>query len=181
MRKPIRLALCLTIFACASGAQPSPATTPVQSSPENAATTPNPAFEKIKTLVGEWEFILPTGGRMVNTFQIIGTGSAVLQTESRPDREKVVTLFYPVGAELRADHYCFLKNQPRFVAKSGPDPNVISFEMRDITNLESSREGRHMHATEWHFIDARHLTQEWHLYQNGKEAKVSRLEFTRVN
>jgi hypothetical protein len=66
------------------------------------------------------------------------------------------------------------------VAKAGPDPSVISFEMREITNLDSSPEGRHMHATEWHFIDARHLTQEWHLYENGKETRVSRLEFTRA-
>ena len=34
-----------------------------------------------------------------------------------------------------------------------------------------------MHATEWHFTDARHLTQEWHLYENGKETRVSRPEY----
>jgi hypothetical protein len=82
--------------------------------------------------------------------------------------------------ERRADHYCFLKNQPRFVAKPGPDPNVISFELRDIINLDSSPEGRLMHATTWRFIDARHLTQEWHVFENGKETRVSRLEFTRA-
>lgn len=151
-----------------------------QSSPARQVQGANAAFEKMKTLVGEWELTLPTGARMVNTFHVIGTGSAVLQVESRPDREDVVTVFYPVGAELRADHYCFLKNQPRFAASPGPDPNVISFEMRDITNLDSSPGGRHMHATTWRFIDASHLTQEWHLYENGREARVTRLEFTRA-
>jgi hypothetical protein len=180
MRFSIRAVLCLFIVVCTVYGQSESVASQVKSPPASPGAVLNAAFEKVKTLVGEWELTLPTGGRMVNTFHVIGTGSAVLQLESRPDREDVVTVFYPVGAELRADHYCFLKNQPRFVAKAGPDPNVISFDMRDITNLDSSPQGRHMHATEWHFIDARHLTQEWHLYENGKETRVSRLEFTRA-
>lgn len=180
MRFSIGVVLCLLTVLCTVRGQSEPAASQVKSSRVNQADVANAAFEKMKTLVGEWQLTLPTGARMVNTFRVIGNGSAILQVESRPDRGDVVTVFYPVGADLRADHYCFLRNQPRFVARPGPDPNVIAFEIRDITNLASSPEGRHMHATTWHFIDARHLTQEWHLYENGKEARVSRLEFTRA-
>jgi hypothetical protein len=54
------------------------------------------------------------------------------------------------------------------------------FELRGITNLSASPQKTHMHATTWRFIDADHPTQEWHAYANGKEARVNKLEFTRV-
>ncbi len=103
-----------------------------------------------------------------------------MHLEKPEGRQEIITIFYPVGSELRGDHYCFMKNQPRYVALPSSDPNVIAFELRDITSLSASPGGAHMHATTWRFIDADHLTQEWHVYANGKEARVNRLEFTRV-
>jgi len=140
----------------------------------------NAAFEKMKTLVGDWVYVRPNGTRLLNTFRIFGEGSALLHLEKPEGRQEVITIFYPVGAELRGDHYCFMKNQPRYVAIPSSDPDVITFELRDITNLSASPDEAHMHSTTWQFIDADHLTQEWHVFRNGKEARVNRLEFTRV-
>ena len=66
----------------------------------------NAAFERIKGLAGEWE--APYRGKiMKDTFRVVGDGSAVLHTESFDgDPSGAVTLIYPVGDELRADHYC---------------------------------------------------------------------------
>jgi hypothetical protein len=71
------------------------------------------AFERIKGLEGEWEAPLhgtQEGKRMVNTFGVIGEGSAVLHGEWLDGRQLTATVFYLVGSELRADHFCDLKN-----------------------------------------------------------------------
>jgi hypothetical protein len=57
---------------------------------------------------------------------------------------------------------------------------MIAFEFRDITNLAATPGEAHMHSTTWRFTDSGHLTQEGHVYVNGKEARVNRLEFTRT-
>ncbi len=165
--------LTAALFLLLSAPQSKPVAT-VQTDPDAAPT--NPAFEKMKTLVGVWE---RTNGkdRMLNTFHVFGEDSALLHVESFPDGgQDIISVIYPAGAELRMDHYCYLRNQPRFVAKPQTDPNVIEFEMRDITNLAAHAE--HMNATTWRFIDNNHLTQEWHRAQDGKEVLV-KLEFVR--
>lgn len=171
MARRIALALLVVFLATGCFAQPRP----------KSARRPNrtnPAFEKMKTLVGEWTATYD-GAPMTNTFLLIANGSALLHVESGGEQE-VVTVFYPVGAQLRADHYCYLKNQPRFVARPSSDPNVISFAMTGISNIHASPKNGHMHSSTWRFIDPDHLIQEWHYYENGKEAKLFRLEFTRV-
>ena len=114
---------------------------------------------------------------MVNTFRVIGEGSAVLHGEWLDGKQLTATVFYLVGSELRADHFCDLKNQPRFGVRSSTDPNVLTFELRDITNLDAHQ--RHFHSTTWHFLDASHLTQDWQIVENGKDPKMVRMEFTR--
>ncbi len=165
--KPLLLA-ALFIVAGASGV--------FAQEPSKPAPT-NPAFERMKTLVGVWERTNGEG-RMLNTFRIFGEDCAILHVESFPgsNDQDIISVIYPVGAELRMDHYCYLRNQPRFVAKPQTDPNVIEFQMRDITNLAAHAE--HMNATTWRLTDADHLTQEWHRMKDGKDTLV-KLEFVR--
>jgi hypothetical protein len=164
--------LFLLVLVCSAQTPPDPA----------VAKTPsvNEAFEKMKTLVGEWESKRPNGTVLRNSFRLFGEGSALLNLEQPEGRQEIITIFYPVGAELWGDHYCFMKNQPRYVAVPSSDPNVITFDFRDITNLAVVPNEAHMHSTTWRFTDSGHLTQEWHVYVNGKEVHVNRLEFTRV-
>jgi hypothetical protein len=180
MRLILGMAVCLTVASCSAQRQPVPAVKQGDALVTEQTPGENAAFEKMKTLVGEWECQRPNQPRLLNTFRIFGEGSALLHLEKPEGRQERITIFYPVGAELRADHYCFMKNQPRFVARPSSDPTVITFELRGITNLSASPQEGHMHATTWRFVDADHLTQEWHVYENGKEVRVSRLEFTRL-
>ena len=99
-----------------------------------AATAPNAGFERMKAAVGDGN-PKPNGSILRNSFRIFGEGSALLHLEKPEGRQEIITIFYPVGDELRADHYCFMKNQPRYIAKPSSDPNVIEFEFRDITTL----------------------------------------------
>jgi hypothetical protein len=133
------------------------------------------AFEQIKGMTGEWH--APEGGDvMINIFRPIAFGSAVLHEEWKRGEQLTATVFYIVGSELRADHFCDFKNQLRYSVKRSPDGTLV-FEMRDATNLDV--QPRHFHSTTWHFVDATHVTQEWHLTGGGKEPKSVRLEFTR--
>jgi hypothetical protein len=134
------------------------------------------SFEKIKSLTGEWH--APEGqDTMINIFRPFAFGTAVLHEEWKSGEQLTSTVFYMVGSELRADHYCDYKNQPRYVALPPTDPNVVTFELRDITNGDVHP--RHFHSTTWRFEDSTHLTQEWQIAGGGKETKVVRLEFTR--
>jgi hypothetical protein len=134
------------------------------------------AFAKLATLIGEWD--APLGNEvMSDVFRPIAYGSAILHEEWVGGKQYTATVFYLVGDELRADHFCDLKNQPRFVAKPFADSTAIEFELRDITNVDVRP--KHFHSTTWRFLDANHHTQDWQIVENGREVKVLRLQFTR--
>ncbi len=136
-------------------------------------------FEKIKLLAGEWE--APYDGKIMrDIFRVIGNGTAVLHTESWDGiTDGAVTVIYPVGNELRADHYCDLENQPRYVATYSEDPNIISFKLKEVTNL-SSPQAEYFHGVTWRFIDANHHIQDWEWFKDGKQKEMLRMEFTRT-
>ncbi len=114
---------------------------------------------------------------MVNTFRVIGDGSAVVHGEWMDGKQLTTTVFYLVGPELRADHYCDLQNQPRYIVQPSADGREMKFVLQTITNVDAHP--RYFHSTTWHFIDATHLTQDWEIVESGKESKWIRMEFTR--
>lgn len=134
------------------------------------------AFEQVKTLFGEWR--TPEGKEMmINIFRPMAFGSAVIHEEWKRGEQLTATVFYVVGDELRADHFCDFKNQLHYVVKPSPDRSGLIFELRDATNLDVSP--RHFHSTTWKFVDATHLTQDWHIEGGGKEPATAHLDFTR--
>ncbi len=135
------------------------------------------AFEQIKGLTGEWH--APEGqDTMINIFRPMAFGSAVLHEEWKKGEQLTATVFYMVGSELHADHFCDFKNQLRYtVTPSAADPRSLVFELRDATNLDV--QPRHFHSTTWRFVDATHLDQDWHITGGGKEAKTVKLAFTK--
>lgn len=133
-------------------------------------------FEMIRSLVGEWEAPM-SNGVMVNVFRPIAGGSSILHEEWLNGEQITATVFYLVGSELRADHFCSLKNQVRYVATS-TGPKVVTFEPLEVLNLESHP--RHFRSTTWRFRDATRLTQDWQVVEHGEELRVVRLVFTRT-
>ena len=134
-------------------------------------------FERLKSLVGEWDAPLANNQTMTDVFRPIGLGTAILHEEWKGGEQITATVFYVVGNELRADHFCDLGNQLHYVAKPSDDPNLVTLELRDSTNLDTHP--RHFHSTTWHLVDATHHTQDWELMGGGKDAKVVRMEFVR--
>ena len=146
--------------------------------PATPATPANPAFEKVKSLAGDWETKMPDGTPVINTFQVIAEGSAVVIHENHPQHnDEMLTIVHPDGEKLIATHYCAAKNQPRFEAVPSSDPNKLVFKLKDITNLASPNAG-HMTGMVLTIVDKDHHDQQWTFLQGGKEM-VETFKFAR--
>src|SRR5258708_4959367 len=102
---------------------------------DTPATPGQVAFDNLKKLVGRWEAPMGNNKTLVDTFQPFALGTAILGEEWLDGKQITSTVFYLVGSELRADHYCDYLNQPRYIARTSTDPSVIDFEFREATNL----------------------------------------------
>jgi hypothetical protein len=144
------------------------------------AQTPTPgqvSFAALKQLIGKWEAPMGGGKTIVDTFQPFAFGSAILAEEWVGGQQITSTVFYLVGSELRADHYCDYLNQPRYTAKPATDPSTIEFEFREATNLDTHP--THFHSTTWHLVDATHMTQDWTVEGGPKGKGMVHLQFVR--
>ena len=155
-------------------------TTSVRSNEGTAGATASDGaagFEKLKSLIGEWDAPLGKNGVMTDIFRPMGSGTAILHEEWKNGEQLTATVFYLVGSQLRADHFCDLGNQLHYVAVKSDDPNALTLELRDSTNLDTHPQ--HFHGVTWHFIDASHHNQDWELMTPGKETKIEHLVLTR--
>ncbi len=93
-----------------------------------------PAFERLKALVGSWKEIEDPGRRV--TYRLTGHGSALV--EEFQGEPAMTSVYHMDGPELRLTHYCNAGNQPRMKAtSSAPDRGILRFEFIDVTNLSS--------------------------------------------
>jgi hypothetical protein len=150
-------------------------------SPVDGATAPSQSvgdalFAKVRSLIGTWD--APMGnGVMTDVFKSFAFDTAILGEEWLNGKQITSTIFYVVNGELRADHYCDYKNQPRYTAVPAPDPNVLDFEFRDATNLDTYPV--HFHYTRWQLVDDQHLVQDWFIMGGKKPVSQAHLQFTR--
>ncbi|MBK6427434.1 MAG: hypothetical protein IPF82_14900 [Blastocatellia bacterium] len=138
------------------------------------------AFDRLKTIVGEWDGRSTKGWEDTNTFQLIAGGSVLMcrSFDSHPN-ETMVTMYHLDGDELVLTHYCVARNQPRLRATSiSPDARTIELTFRDATNLPSRDKG-HMDRVVMTFIDDDHFTSQWTWYQGGKEQWLEKIEYVR--
>ena len=150
---------------------------PLFAADKPSASPPNPGFEKIKSLVGEWNGKMKEGGDVHTTYKIVAAGSAIEEHMSHAD---MVTMYHVDGKSLMLTHYCAAQNQPRMrasVFKEGD--RSLKFSFIDGTNMPDKK-AMHMHNVAFAFRDADHFTQEWTLYQDGKATEHVVMEFERA-
>jgi len=98
------------------------------------AEPPSPAFERLKSLAGEWTGTAGGSGDMKNmptraSIRVVSAGSAVMLTTDPGGPHEMVTLIHrDDGGVLVATHYCAAQNQPRM--NSGPDRQVQEWTYR---------------------------------------------------
>ena len=139
-------------------------------------TTGDVLLAKVRSLVGTWDAPM-NGGTLTDVFKPFAFDTAVLGEEWLNGKQITSTIFYVVNGELRADHYCDFKNQPRYTAVPSVDPNVLDFEFREATNLDTHP--MHFHYTRWQVVDTDHLVQDWYIVGGNKPVSQAHLEFTR--
>jgi hypothetical protein len=137
----------------------------MQHEPAFSSVLPNPAFDKVKSLAGDWV----SNHEVKSSYRVMSAGSSVVLIEDgdKPGNE-MVTVFHPDGKDLLVTHYCSAKNQPRMKLAPGTDPNVLHFTFLDATNLSDPQIG-HMVGLTIRFADPNHHTQEWTFSDHGKE------------
>lgn len=136
------------------------------------------AFEKIKTLAGEWQGAGTDGKMRTVTYQLLSGGTAVMETLTPADEPSMVTVYYVDGDRLMMTHFCSAGNQPRMRAEvAAGESKELKFEFLDATNLAKPTAG-HIHRLRLTFQDRQHLAQTWTWREAGKE-KTDTFSLTR--
>jgi len=141
-----------------------------------AAGKADPSWEKLKSLVGDWEGRFEGQPARVS-YKLVSSGKALLETMETHDSNQMVTLYHPDGASLLLTHYCSMGNQSRLRA-TGMRDGRLDFSFVDVTNLQSPDEHR-MTRLVLSLPDATHLVQEW-TSRDGAKEHVGRFEYTRT-
>lgn len=121
-----------------------------------------PEWEKLKTLVGQWEGSVDEGGKSVAAtleVRLTGDGSAIMHVMGKDTPYEMVTMFHPDGRRLLATHYCAEHNQPRMALLPSKDPNQVAFDFVDGTNISPG--DQHIKGVVITFIDADHHQEAW--------------------
>jgi hypothetical protein len=133
-----------------------------------------PAFEHLKSLVGNWEGVGPGMEKGTTSFEVVANGSALVERLSPKADETMVNVYHPDGDAVVMTHYCGSGNQPRM--RCTKDGSSLVFKMMDITNWKKG--DMRMSAVTLVLVDADHMKQEWTSDTNGKSENFT-LEFAR--
>ena len=143
-----------------------------------AGTLSEAAFKKLQSLAGHWEGKDSHGMAAKTSFEVLASGTAVLERLDASGMEEMVTLYSVDRDGIALVHYCPTNNQPRMrVVPSSGDPSELSFDYQGAGNLKSPAEG-HQHHLVIRFEDADHITETWTWRADGKDTTMV-FHFTR--
>jgi hypothetical protein len=131
-----------------------------------------PDFEKMKSLVGEWQGKSLDGHSAKVSYTLVSNDSALMERLAMGEESEMVTMYHPDGDHMMMTHYCSAQNQPRMRSQKGSsEVKNIVFDLVDVTNLSTPDAG-HMTRLVLTFIDQDHFTQEWTWREKGKDGTV---------
>jgi hypothetical protein len=132
-----------------------------------SAADTNPAWDKMKALVGTWQGT--ADGRPVSiTYTLVSNGTSLMESLTGDHDTNMITMYAPDGGSILATHYCAAGNQPRMRAKApAGDVKSLDFQFVDATNTAAAPElMKRLVVT---FQDPNHFTQSWTSSTEGKE------------
>jgi hypothetical protein len=152
-----------TLSACAStsGVRQAPA-------PTQAAKA---AWEKLRTLEGEWEGQHPeTGAWMPSSSMKVSSANSVLRELMFPGAAHEMTNMYHLdGDRVVLTHYCGMGNQPRLTARGltpTPEGDTLHFTIDSVSNLADAQ-GMFMGDLRLTFRPDGTLVQSWRSIDKG--------------
>ncbi len=147
--------------------------------PLAAQKSANPGYEKLKTLVGEWEGKTGDGKPIQVSYRLVSGGTALPETLQPTGEAEMVTLYSADGDRVAVTHYCSAGNQPRMrTAATAAIPAKLDFSFAGGTNLGAPGTG-HMRRLVVAFDDIDHFTQTWTWQEEGKD-KAETFHFART-
>jgi hypothetical protein len=139
------------------------------------------AFEKLKSLAGQWESGATGEMKAATEFAVTSGGSAVIERFHMTDgakQEEMVTMYYLDGDQLKMTHYCTAGNQPTFAGEYDPETRTLTFNFLSATNLKSPNDG-HMHHAVYTFVDDNHFKTNWTFQKDQKDAFAEQVTYVR--
>jgi hypothetical protein len=132
-------------------------------------------FDKLKTLVGEWEGKTADGKDAYVRYELISSGTALEEKLRMPGDAEMVSIYHMNGDKIMMTHYCAMNNQPRFEGTVSGD--TIRFNYVDATNLADAN-AIHIKGLVLTIKDADHISQAWTTNAPDMDKGMS-VEFTR--
>jgi hypothetical protein len=147
-------------------------------SPLVAGTPAESAFKKLQSLAGQWEGKDAHGMAAKTSFEVLASGTAVMEKLAASGMEEMITLYSMDRNGIALVHYCPTNNQPRMrVVPSSGDVMELSFDYQGAGNLPSPSAG-HQHHLVLRFDDADHITETWTWREGDKDTPMV-FHFTR--
>lgn len=136
------------------------------------------AFKKLQSLAGQWEGKDAHGMTAKTSFEVLASGTAVMEKLEPSGMEEMVTLYSMDRDGIALVHYCPTNNQPRMrVVPSSDDVKELSFDYQGAGNLKSPEAG-HQHHLVLRFEDENHITETWTWREGDKDTPMV-FHFTR--
>lgn len=152
---------------------------PVAHAIDKQDTNAAAAFNKLKTLTGNWE-ATSERGRVTSSYEVIANGSTLVERVNVPGEGEMLTVYHLDGNRLVLTHYCTAGNQPHMQAEVyDPASNQLVFNFAGGGNLSNPNTG-HMHHVLYKFASADAFTTNWAFQENGKPKFVENIEYHRV-
>jgi len=162
--------------APAPAVAPAPAAAPV--APKGAAMPGAVAYDRIKSLVGEWidvDGFFGMKDQVAVSYRLTGGGTTVVETIFIGAPHEMITMYSKDGADLVLTHYCASGNQPRMRATAF-DGEVIEFAFDGGTNLDPTKD-THMHSARMEFVSPDEIRGTWSGWEGGKPAADHQVKY----
>ncbi len=135
------------------------------------------AFERLISLVGEWEGT-NSSGQVQATYTLVSGGTALMERLKAANEPEMITLYSLDGDHLLVTHYCSMGNQPQMKTATITElGSPLAFKIVQVTGMKSADEG-HMVGLVLTMPDKDHFTQQWTYKDKGKE-QSDLFKFTR--
>jgi hypothetical protein len=152
---------------------------------QSAAIDSPAAFQRLTSLVGDWEGRSEwtgarTGtGKMNATYYLTGNSSALVENLLVEGSPVMTTVYHLDHSDIRMTHFCAAKNQPRLKAsKIDLQKGVIDFTFIDVTNVPSL-DAPFVHGLEIQLLDPDKIALTFTFEAAGKKS-FERIDLERV-
>jgi hypothetical protein len=139
------------------------------------------AFERLKTLVGDWDGSVtkPDGPKARVEFRLAGNGSALVERLFPGTDHEMVSVYHLSGSDLVMTHYCAMGNQPRMKLATGGAAGDLVFDFTSGDNVDP-KTSTYMGGGRLTVKGSDSFEADWQVISQGKPAGNNRFFMKRA-